>query len=311
MSNKITTDTDHGHDSRIPLVLGTAQLGMNYGIANKNGKPGLEQALAIVNTAWENGIRIFDTAQAYGDSETILGRCFQKLQDSGRFEQPVVISKLAPNISLSETKKIMEKVDESIEKLGLNKLWGLMLHRESWFEKAGNFLRHSVSKLKLDNKIKKFGVSVYSPEKAIEALHMAEIDFIQVPFNVFDQRAFEYGVFTLAEEKKKKIFIRSVYLQGLLLLDTNQVPDNLAFSKESLKKHIEFAKDFRITPKLLALAFVSQKAPDTLIVIGSENPAQVKENIFLLKKAKEINLPDLSFLSTNDPKLINPSLWPN
>ena len=59
------------------LVLGTAQLGMNYGIANQTGKPELATARNIVRTAWEGGIRCFDTAQGYGDSERILGIFFQ------------------------------------------------------------------------------------------------------------------------------------------------------------------------------------------------------------------------------------------
>ena len=63
MSNKITTDTDHGHDSRIPLVLGTAQLGMDYGIGNKHGKPRLKEVIQIIKTTWRNGVKIIDTAQ--------------------------------------------------------------------------------------------------------------------------------------------------------------------------------------------------------------------------------------------------------
>ena len=96
-----------------------------------------------------------------------------------------------------------------------------------------------------------------------------------------------------------------------MLLDTNQIPNKLAFSTEAVKRYNDFAKDFEISPKLLALSFVIQKARDAMLVIGADNSNQLKENIYLLKRAKEIRLPDLSFLSTNDPKLINPSLWPN
>ena len=47
------------------LVLGTVQLGLDYGIVNKNGKPTSEKALEILNTAIDNNIYIFDTAQDY------------------------------------------------------------------------------------------------------------------------------------------------------------------------------------------------------------------------------------------------------
>ena len=60
------------------LVLGTAQLGLDYGITNTNGKPKLTQSLEIIKQALDNDINIFDTARAYGDSEYILGLANEK-----------------------------------------------------------------------------------------------------------------------------------------------------------------------------------------------------------------------------------------
>ena len=44
------------------ITLGTAQLGMNYGITNVNGKLDYNAALKILNYAWKNGINTFNTA---------------------------------------------------------------------------------------------------------------------------------------------------------------------------------------------------------------------------------------------------------
>ena len=55
------------------LVLGTAQLGMAYGISNLVGKPSFDTARDIVAEAYDCGIREFDTAQVYGNSEQVLG----------------------------------------------------------------------------------------------------------------------------------------------------------------------------------------------------------------------------------------------
>jgi aryl-alcohol dehydrogenase-like predicted oxidoreductase len=55
------------------LCLGTAQLGLDYGVNNLTGKPRFEESRAIIQTALESGITAFDTAPAYGDSEEILG----------------------------------------------------------------------------------------------------------------------------------------------------------------------------------------------------------------------------------------------
>ena len=58
------------------LVLGTAQLGMDYCIANTTGQPVYDTAKTIVQEAWESGICEFDTAQAYGQSEQVLEQVF-------------------------------------------------------------------------------------------------------------------------------------------------------------------------------------------------------------------------------------------
>jgi len=290
------------------LVLGTVQLGMDYGVANKTGKPDLRTAFEIVRTAWDHGISFFDTAQAYGDSEEVLGKCFKKLR-VGNKAQPAVISKIILNNNINDTDRIIKRVDVSIEKLGLYNLWGLMLHRESCLDTGEKFLTKIASKLKSSKKIENFGVSVYSAEKAIEALYMPEIDIVQVPFNVFDQRALDKGVFHLAAENKKTVFIRSVYLQGLLLLKPDQLSKEMEFSRKALKKYNDFCMTYNISRKLFALAFVINNAPDGMIVIGSEKPDQVKENVSLFEKAKGISIPDSNSLSVSDQRVINPSLW--
>ncbi|MEI9932702.1 MAG: aldo/keto reductase [Rhizomicrobium sp.] len=53
--------------------MGSVQLGLAYGAANRTGKPSHEEALRLVARATEGGISQFDTARAYGDSEDRLG----------------------------------------------------------------------------------------------------------------------------------------------------------------------------------------------------------------------------------------------
>ena len=54
------------------LCLGTAQLGMNYGINNETGKPDFSESEKIINTALKGEINLFDTAPEYGNSEDSL-----------------------------------------------------------------------------------------------------------------------------------------------------------------------------------------------------------------------------------------------
>jgi aryl-alcohol dehydrogenase-like predicted oxidoreductase len=293
----------------LPLVLGTAQLGMNYGIANKEGKPSREKALEIVAEAWDKGIRFFDTAQAYGESESILGECLRALGDGTSGDEPAVISKLHPEVRPSDEQAVLRAVGESLERLKIKTLWGLMLHRESWLEGASSALESVADHLKREGKIKFFGISVYSPEMASKALNTTGIDLVQMPFNVFDQRALRQGIFESAKKKNKTLFVRSVYLQGLLLLDPEDLPRHMLFSRKALSLFRETARKENLSPKLLALSYVVRNAGGALIVIGAEVPSQVTENVDLLKKAQQVSLPDLAILGQEDPKLINPAAW--
>ena len=293
----------------LPLVLGAAQLGMDYGIANRKGKPSFDKAIEIVATAWDSGIRFFDTAQAYGNSEEILGMCFKELESKGREIEPSVISKINPAIPLVKKQKILDRVDQSIENLGLEKLWGLLLHRETLLDGNEDLIRQLSRSLKSNNKIENFGVSVYSLEKAFKALDLDEIDIIQLPFNIFDQRALDFGLFEMSGKKRKRLFIRSIYLQGLLLLEIEQIPEPLRFCIGPIKNLIDFSRVHRISRKQLAFGFAVKNAEDAFIIFGAESPEQVNENIMLYRAAKGIDLPCMKTLSNNEPRLINPSLW--
>ena len=55
------------------LAIGTVQFGMDYGIANQNGKVNANQIQSILDFAHEKGINVLDTAKAYGNSEKSIG----------------------------------------------------------------------------------------------------------------------------------------------------------------------------------------------------------------------------------------------
>ena len=109
------------------LVLGTAQLGMDYGIANKSGRPNSAMAEEMVETAWENGIKIYDTAQGYGESEKALGKALNSL---GLSSDANIITKLDPKLDLLDKDALEQAVRESLTRLEVPSLHGLMLHRE-------------------------------------------------------------------------------------------------------------------------------------------------------------------------------------
>jgi len=290
------------------LVLGTAQLGFPYGIANKIGQPDEVLATEIIATAWVNGIREFDTAQDYGVSEKVLGTAFAKL---GIAQEARVISKINPALDHRNPQTMFRALDGTLDKLGVPCLFGLMLHDENllsqWSQGVGDILWGFVA----SGKVKNLGVSVYSPDKAIEALWIEDINLIQVPFNILDRRFLKKGVFELAAMKKKQIYTRSVFLQGLILMEPDDLPENMFFAKPVLVRIKSFAENMNITRHELALGYLRAKTPDVKVVVGIDTPAQIKENVQCWMKeplASLITMVEETF-DHLDEKILNPSLW--
>lgn len=294
------------------LVLGTAQLGFNYGIANagKTEQPTQTTANAIVQEAWENGIREFDTAQGYGKSEQALGEALSKL---GVSAEALVISKFDPALDHLDRNVLSNAVGESLSRLGVPSLYGMMLHKEKMLSAWDNGLSKIFHTFVVSGKIKHIGISVYSPEKAIQALNTDGIDMVQLPTNILDRRFETAGVFQLAEEKKKKIYIRSVFLQGLILMDIGEIPEKMSFVKPVIEKLESISNELKLSRKKLALDYIKSEMPNAKVVFGADTPLHVKENVACWEGELLPSSVDRvkKIFDCVDEKILNPTLWPD
>lgn len=290
------------------LVLGTAQLGFKYGIANKIGQPAQAEADVIIREAWERGIRIFDTAQGYGESEHILGRALFK---SGYSDKARVVSKIDPRIDHLNVAAVTGAINQSIEALKVPRLFGLLLHKEEmlalWDKGLSRILRSFVA----SGQTEKIGVSVYSPDMALKALNIEGIDIVQLPANMLDRRFENAGVFELAQKKQKHIYIRSIFLQGLLLMDIEDIPANMAFVVPVLEKLDSLSNDLGLTKREIAVGYVKEQFPNSHVIFGAETRNQVAENAIVWKKKipRHLSFKVRQFFPDIDERILNPVLW--
>lgn len=291
------------------LVLGTAQLGMKYGIANKTGQPDFEKAKFIIQEAWESGVRQFDTAQTYGVSEEILGRI---LTEMGVTKEAQIISKLDPAIDHLNKDAMFQAMKRSLRHFNVMGLHCIMLHKEDHLdllEKGLGDILLSFVKLGF---VKYVGVSVYSPRRAIQALSNDVFNAVQLPSNILDRRFADAGVFECAKEHGKKVYIRSIFLQGLLLIDPEDIPEKMSFVKPVLTKAIKMFRDYGVTPQQATLGYMRIKYPNAYIIFGADTFEQVRDNSIAWNadlSPSFIKLIDDAF-SCVDEAIINPMRWP-
>ncbi|MFH1709891.1 MAG: aldo/keto reductase, partial [bacterium] len=183
------------------ICLGTAQIGMRYGINNESGKPSLEESKAIIDLAIKNRINTFDTAPVYGNSEEILGKCLEK-HDKDKL---VLTSKL-PTVDWSKARDgILESVRDTVKKtlkdLKIKHIPVYLFHNFNDIEKNNYLILNELKSLRTQRLIGRIGVSIYTPEEAERALSIDDIEAIQVPFNLIDKRLLKNGFLKRAKNK--------------------------------------------------------------------------------------------------------------
>jgi aryl-alcohol dehydrogenase-like predicted oxidoreductase len=290
------------------LVLGTAQLGMTYGIANRTGQPDREAAHEIVKTAWENGVCEFDTAQAYGQSEQILG---QIIKDHGIANQAKITTKPHPNLNHLDQGDMMQAIEQSLDRLHVNKLHCLMLHREEMLNLWQEGLSEILGSIIQQGIAEYIGVSVYSPRKALQAIRTEGIKIVQLPTNILDRRFVRAGVFEAAATADKRIYIRSVFLQGLLLMEPDMLPPHMMAAKPILDELHAISLEKKVHIRQISLAFIKATQPDAKLIIGSETATQLKEviNDAEVELSKEIIKMVCDKFDSVNENIINPTLW--
>jgi len=294
------------------IVLGTAQIGMQYGIANKTGQPDSINAETIIREAWNGGINEFDTAQAYGESEKVLGNAFDNLNIK---HSAKVITKFSMNLNHNIEKELRNSILTSLNNLRIDKLHGILLHREEYLNYWNEGLGETLNSFRSEGLVKHLGVSVSTPEFGKMAMEEKDITIIQVPSNILDRRFERAGIFNKAEEKKKTIYIRSVFLQGLLLLNPEKLSKSMEFTYNVLKKFNMLADQCGLSRQQLAIGFIMKAYPYAKIVFGAETSRQVKSNLSVLGNTKMVSdeIVDEARDQFNDVRenILNPALWPN
>ena len=295
---------------RRKLILGTVQLGLPYGIANTTGQPSQEVADEIVRVAWEGGVRTFDTAQGYGESEAVLGRSFRRWNLANDAQ---IISKLSPVLKPKDSHELEASVRQSLANLGVASLAVLMFHREEHLSLLDGAVGHVLRQLRCKGLFHSFGVSVYTPAAALAALNHADVDVVQLPASVFDRRFEADGVFDLAERLGKTIHIRSALLQGVLCMAPDTLPERLASLASTLQNFHGVCARFGVAPAPAALGWLLQRHPKAYVLFGAETSEQVNINLDLPVAGEHFLCELCSELESCFPpqlsELLNPSLW--
>lgn len=284
------------------LALGTVQFGLNYGIANKSGKIKKIEATKIIKAAQKHNIDLLDTAIDYGDSEKILGNI-----GVSNFN---VVTKLpdCPIDSLDLISWTKNHIKKSIERLGLNYLYGLLIHRPDNLIGASSIkIKDALYQLKSEGLVKKIGVSIYNPEELETIMKKMKLDIVQAPINLIDQRLESSGWLSRLHNEGIEIHSRSSFLQGLLLFPRNKIPNKFEKWANIWDRWAYEQKKNNNSALELSLSYLFSLKKVNKIIVGVDNLKHFNLILAVSKNPNKLN--DWSFIKNNDPLLLNPFNW--
>ena len=282
------------------IILGTVQPGLDYGINNALGKPSEKVAHDILKEAFNHGINTLDTAEAYGNSEELIGSYHRKCS-----EKFSVITKF----HMHEGKKASEIIDNALDRLGVSSIETLFFHSFRDYKSNPEILKE-LAKEVAKGRIGELGVSVYTNHEIEALLPVEEIKVIQAPFNLLDNHSKRAEVFRKAKLSEKKIYVRSIFLQGVLFMPLNNLPEKLIPLKPSLERIHQIAKTTGISITTLAVKYALSKDYIDGVLVGVDSVAQLNENL----KAVEEVIPDgilsqIDMIVVKNELILNPTHW--
>jgi aryl-alcohol dehydrogenase-like predicted oxidoreductase len=286
----------------LKLAIGTAQFGMDYGLANQAGQVCIEEAGQILQLGSEMGITTLDTAIGYGYSEKILGKL-----GVDNFNVVTKLPALPDGVS-DVDRWIESEMLGSLNRLGVNTVYGVLLHRSSdLLGDRGKHIIRSLKSLKRNGMSQKTGISIYDPTELDYIPEGASIDIVQAPLNLVDRRLETSGWLKRLSEQGIEIHTRSTFLQGLLIIPRNAIPKEFERWSKLWDIWHNGLNKYQCTATAACLSYPLSLPEVDRVVVGLDTKRQLEELTSIAKM--NVTPHDWTFMMSDEAQLINPQHW--
>ena len=294
------------------ISLGTVELGMDYGIPvqGEQRRPSEADAARTLNCALDLGINLIDTAQAYEESEAIIGRALKS-----RRNEYILATKIS---SLSwegyTSKKLQEQVEasitESLRALQTDIIDLLYIHNATPELIQCGEIVEIMQRAREAGYAHFIGTTTYGEAAPLAVLEDGHFDCIQVAYNLLD-RQFEERVLPLAKTNDIGVVIRSVLLKGALTYRYAHLPEELRELRETVNKVNSLCSAQNSSLPELAYRFVLAHPAVSTALVGTGRVHELEEIVSLAGRDPlplEL-LSDIREISVS-PDQLNPGTWP-
>ena len=276
----------------VQLALGTVQFGMRYGVAGAGSAVPEAEVKKILAAAWDGGIRMLDTATAYGDIEQRLSKLAQGL----RFE---IVSKIpALPAAVGSAEHVRRAIATIFERLG-DSVRAVLFHRGADLASDEGESAWTAARAALSGKDLKLGVSCYSPAELGALCERFPISVAQLPGNALDQRL-------QISSAPVEIHLRSAFLQGLLLMPPQVAIERVPGAAAALRAWHRWCDERGLSALQAALNIVKGLPGVRYCVVGVDSLSQLQQIQMAWDNATAMRAPELAVQSED---VIDPRRW--
>lgn len=205
---------------------------------------------------------------------------------------------------------VVADAEESLKQLRRKSVYGLLAHGpENLLRETGAGIYRGLMRMKESGSASKIGASVYSPAQLKTILERYELDLVQLPINVLSQDFLDSGMLAECARRNIEVHARSVFLQGLLLLEFDSIPPFFERLRPALAGFSGAAKARGLTPAAAALAYVLGLPEISIALAGFESPWQLEQLLAQLPPALDVGTGGLGRFEVADPRLVLPINW--
>jgi aryl-alcohol dehydrogenase-like predicted oxidoreductase len=282
----------------VELALGTVQFGLPYGIAGRGAPVPEGEVRTILRAAWDAGIRMLDTAAAYGDIEQRLGGLMAELP----FKVVTKVSPAPDGLDEATADAWMRSVLERAEKNLGDRLHAVLFHRaEDLFGSNAKVLWNGADEWATRRGCA-LGASCYEPGTLRLLRERIALRIAQLPANALDQRVRRAG-----DTGGVEIHLRSAFLQGLLLMPLERATERVPAARLPLQRWHDWVRQRGLDPVVGALGMVKGNEFASHCVVGVDDVGQLEVIVAAWASAPVLQDPALA---VDDPDVVDPRHWP-
>jgi aryl-alcohol dehydrogenase-like predicted oxidoreductase len=291
------------------LGLGTVQFGLDYGVSNRIGRPDEREIAAILARAAAAGVGVIDTAPAYGEAEVLAGRHLP----SGHQLRIVTKSPAltGATIEARHGQQVLDSLAASLDRLKVGAVHGFLVHHSDDLARTGwQHLVDAMREARARGWTSRIGASVYNSDQLALVESRFRPEIVQLPLSVLDRRPIASGMLARLKAAGVEIHARSVFLQGLLLMKPDELPEFFAPLRQTIGRLRETWTQRGLSALGGCLAFALQQPEVDAVIVGVNRLSEF-EQIETAVRSLTGDETDITLEHPVDPAYLDPSRWPD